>query len=164
MQPYMKFGILIVVVVATLGWLAIGGVEDSATYYKTVPELHEMGPAALNKRLRVGGDVVQGSIKRNGTEVSFEIVPIGGGKEEEKLRIVYAGNEPLPDTFRDGAQALCDGRLQADGTFAAQKIQAKCASKYEGKPGAIKPGTEPTYSKPYGEKPAAVLPEISQRK
>jgi len=44
------------------------------------------------------------------------------------------GIEPLPDTFRDGAQALADGKMRADGTFHATKIQAKCASKYESKP------------------------------
>ncbi|OYT68461.1 MAG: cytochrome c biogenesis protein CcmE, partial [Chloracidobacterium sp. CP2_5A] len=56
--------------------------------------------------------------------------------------------DPLPDTFRDGAQALADGRMQPDGTFHANRIQAKCASKYEAKPGG-KPGAAPTYeSKP----------------
>ncbi len=148
MKPYMKFGILIAVVVGTLGWLAVGGVEDTKTYYKTVPELQKMGSQALNKRLRVGGDVVQGSIRRQGKEVTFEIVDIGAGKAGQRLRVMYNGNEPLPDTFRDGAQALADGRLNADGTFHAAKIQAKCASKYEGKPGAIKPGSEPTYARP----------------
>ncbi len=152
MTPYMKFGILIVVVVSTLAWLAVGGVEDTKTYYKTVPELRQMGNAALNKRLRVGGDVVKGSIKRVGKEVSFQIVQAGGGKAEENLRIIYTGTEPLPDTFRDGAQALADGRLNADGTFAAARIQAKCASKYEAKPGAIKPGSEPTYTRPEAPK------------
>lgn len=148
MKPYMKFGILIAVVVSTLAWLAVGGVEDTKTYYKTVPELQAMGPQALTKRLRVGGDVVKGSIQRNGKDVTFEIVPIGGGKPGERVKIFYNGNEPLPDTLRDGAQALADGRMQPDGTFHAAKIQAKCASKYEGKPGAIKPGQTPTYSRP----------------
>ena len=34
----------------------------------------------------------------------------------------------------NGAQALADGKLGADGVFHATKIQAKCASKYEAKP------------------------------
>jgi cytochrome c-type biogenesis protein CcmE len=49
--------------------------------------------------------------------------------------VVYNGSEPLPDTFRDGAQALADGKLGADRVFQASAIQAKCASKYETKPG-----------------------------
>ena len=35
----------------------------------------------------------------------------------------------------DGAQALADGKMGTDGVFQASKIQAKCASKYEAKPG-----------------------------
>ena len=52
----------------------------------------------------------------------------------ELLDIPYTGSDPLPDTFRDNAQALADGRLGSDGVFRANKIQAKCASKYEAKP------------------------------
>lgn len=161
MKPYMKFGILIVVVVSTLGWIAIGSVDETKTYYKTVPEIQAMGRDAQTKRLRVAGDVVQGSIKRQGKEVSFEIVQLAEEQAKEaakpatavpsapyRLRVIYTGSEPLPDTFRDGAQALAEGRMQADGTFAAAKIQAKCASKYEAKPGSIKKGTEPVYTRP----------------
>jgi cytochrome c-type biogenesis protein CcmE len=51
------------------------------------------------------------------------------------LPVTYDGRDPLPDTFRDGAQALAGGRLGADGVFHASDIQAKCASKYAPKPG-----------------------------
>ncbi|MGA2436739.1 MAG: cytochrome c maturation protein CcmE, partial [Bryobacteraceae bacterium] len=51
------------------------------------------------------------------------------------LKVVYDGAEPLPDTFRDGAQALADGRMGQDSVFQASQVQAKCASKYEAKPG-----------------------------
>jgi cytochrome c-type biogenesis protein CcmE len=57
-------------------------------------------------------------------------------QEQHKLRVAYRGTDPLPDTFKDGAQALADGKLERDGVFRASKIQAKCASKYEAKPGA----------------------------
>jgi cytochrome c-type biogenesis protein CcmE len=77
----------------------------------------------------VGGDVEQGSILRNGAEVSFVL-----HQDALKLRVVYNGIDPLPDTFKDGAQALADGKLGPDGVFQANKIQAKCASKYEAKP------------------------------
>jgi cytochrome c-type biogenesis protein CcmE len=148
MKPYMKFGLVIGIVIATLGWLAIGGVDETKTYYKTVAELQQMGDKAQGKRLRVGGDVVKGSIQRNGKEVSFHLMQQDGASKGQMLKVTYSGLEPLPDTFRDNAQALADGHLNADGTFNANKIQAKCASKYEAKPGQIKPGTEPTYNTP----------------
>ena len=101
------------------------------TYYKTISELSQMGDRAYNHRYRVVGDVEAGSIQRVGNQTEFVLVEANKGK----IKVVYTGTEPLPDTFKDGAQALADGKLQRDQTFHAAKIQAKCASKYESKPG-----------------------------
>jgi cytochrome c-type biogenesis protein CcmE len=130
MKTYGKFAALIVVIVGTLVWLAAGGVNESKTYYKTVQEIRQMGDGAMEKRLRVGGDVEPGSIVRSGHEVAFTLQ-----QDKMQLKVIYDGTEPVPDTFRDGAQALADGRMGRDGVFRANKIQAKCASKYEAKPG-----------------------------
>ena len=129
MNNYVKFGILIVAVLGTLAWLAAGGISDTKTYYKTIAELNQMGDSAKEKRLRVGGDIAAGSIERNGANVSFTL-----SQEKLQLKVEYSGIDPLPDTFRPGAQALADGKLGSDGVFHATKIQAKCASKYEAAP------------------------------
>jgi cytochrome c-type biogenesis protein CcmE len=129
MNTYAKFGAMVAVIIGVLVWLAMGGISDSKTYYKTIAELGQMGDQAKGKRLRVGGDVQAGSIVRNGAEVTFVM-----HQEAKTLKVVYSGIDPLPDTFKDGAQALADGKLGPDGVFQASKIQAKCASKYEAKP------------------------------
>ena len=118
-----------VLIVGSLVWLAFSGVKDTKTYYKTIPELEKMGAQAQGQRLRVGGDVQPGSIVKNGGRVSFQL-----HQGAATLSVVYTGTDPLPDTFKDNAQALAEGRLAADGTFEANHIQAKCASKYEAKP------------------------------
>lgn len=132
MNKNLKFGLLTVIILGSLGWLAVGGISETATYYKEIAELKAMGADGVEKRLRVGGDVEANSIVRKGQEVRFTIV-----QNDLKLNVVYAGSEPLPDTFKDGAQALADGKLGADGVFVATKIQAKCASKYEAKPTGV---------------------------
>jgi cytochrome c-type biogenesis protein CcmE len=138
MKTYVKFGGLMVLIVGSLLWLALGGISESKTYYRTIAELKQMGNGANGQRLRVGGDIKGGSIVKNGAEVSFvlnQVVPTPDGKtQNEQLKVVYNGSDPLPDTFKDGAQALADGRLASNGVFEAKKIQAKCASKYEAKP------------------------------
>ncbi len=138
MKKYGKFAALIVVVIGTLAYLAIEGGASNATYYKTIAELGKMGDQAYGTRLRVGGDVESGSIQKTGGAVVFTLV-----QDKNKLKVAYTGTDPLPDTFRDGAQALADGRLGKDGVFRAGKIQAKCASKYEAKPGQM-PGQAPS--------------------
>lgn len=135
MKKYGKFAALIAVVVGTLAWLATTGMNETKTYYKTITELGQMGNQAYGKRLRVGGDVESGSIQRVGSQVQFVLV-----QDKARLKVAYTGTDPLPDTFRDGAQALADGKLDKDGVFKAKQIQAKCASKYEAKPGQLAPG------------------------
>ena len=129
MKTYGKFGLLVVAVIGLLVWLAAGGISENKTYYKTVSELMQMGDQAQGRRLRVGGNVEDGSIVRSGSQVSFTL-----DQDKQKLKVVYSGVDPLPDTFKGGAQALADGKLAANGVFEASKIQAKCASKYEAKP------------------------------
>ena len=136
MNTYVKFGAIVAVVVGVLAWLALGGVNESKTYYKTISEVQKMGNEAHIQRLRVDGYVVPGSIVRNGAQVTFVMHqdPSKRTQDATTMKVVYRGMDPLPDTFKDDAQALADGKLGADGVFEASKIQAKCASKYEAKP------------------------------
>ena len=134
-KKHTQFGLAIGVVLLTLAWLAYSGVKESKTYYVTVAELQKMGDEALSQRLRVGGNVAPGSIKREGKTVEFVLVEQG-----KTMKVRYIGTSPLPDTFVDNSQALAEGRYTRDGVFEASQIQAKCASKYEAQqqPGAGK--------------------------
>ncbi|HYV62226.1 MAG TPA: cytochrome c maturation protein CcmE [Bryobacteraceae bacterium] len=135
MNKNVKFGLIIVVILGTLGWLAAGGINQTASYYKEIAELERLGPSGVDKRLRVGGDVELNSITREGRDVHFVLVQEKDGVKR-RLNVIYSGIDPLPDTFKDNApcQALVDGKLGSDHVFHATKLQAKCASKYEAKP------------------------------
>jgi cytochrome c-type biogenesis protein CcmE len=141
MKKYGKFAVLIALVIGTLVWLATAGSKESKTYYKTIAELQQMGTQAYGARLRVGGDVESGSIRRVGNQTQFVL-----NQDKQRLTVAYTGTDPLPDTFRDGAQALADGKLDKDGVFRAARIQAKCASKYEPQTGKMAPATAPVNS------------------
>ena len=56
---------------------------------------------------------------------------------------ILDGSAPVPDTLKDGAQALADGRLGPNRVFRASQVQAKCASKYETQPGQAHPANIP---------------------
>lgn len=135
MRKQAKFVLIVAAIVATLAWMAVSGVQESATYYVTLEELAALEDPG-SKRIRIGGDVADGSIVRHADSVEFTLHQQDESMEAlQTLEVVYTGSDPLPDTFRDKAQALCDGYLRADGKFVASKIQAKCASKYEAAPG-----------------------------
>jgi len=133
MNKYVKFTGLIAIIIGVLIWLATANVSESQTYYKTISELNQLPAQQKEKRVRVGGDVEKGSILRKADLVEFTLA-----QDQMHLRVAYTGRDPLPDTFKDGAQALADGRMGSDGVFHANKIQAKCSSKY-----AVKPGEAP---------------------
>ncbi len=114
------------VVVGALVYLAFAGFQEGKAYYKTIAELDAMGERAYDRRIRVGGTVSEGTIERHGTKLTFQLQ-----QNDLTLAVRYVGTSPVPDTFVDGAEALCDGYYHTDGTFEAHAIQAKCASKYE---------------------------------
>ena len=121
-----KFLIGSLVIITSIAWLGFSGFDESLAYYKTVDELKAMKEGAYGKRLRVAGNVVAGSIERNPGFIAFQLEQKG-----QVLPVKYVGRDLLPDTFKDGAQALAEGHLKPSGEFEASKIQAKCASKYE---------------------------------
>ena len=72
MNTQLKFGLITVIIVGTLAWLGASGINETATYYVTIEELKAMDDA-VEKRLRVGGDVQPNSIVRSGEKVNFTI-------------------------------------------------------------------------------------------
>ena len=125
----LKFGIGIGIILVIAAWEAISGFQQNKTYYVTVSEL--TGGKSERLHIRVGGTVAPGSIQRHGSNVSFRLA-----QDALSIPVTYVGTETLPDTFKDGAQAIVDGDFLPNGEFRADKIQAKCASKYQAAPGA----------------------------
>lgn len=136
-SKYVRFGVVIGIIVVSLGCLAYMGVQEGKSYYYTIKEMRAQGSNVYSKRLRVGGNVVPGSIRQTGTHADFTLVEVDPQtKEKSEMRVSYKGSEPPPDTFKDNSQALVVGELGQDGVFHALEIQAKCASKYAPQQGA----------------------------
>ena len=77
------------------------------------------------RRIRIGGLVEQQSLQRlaGGPGVRFRITD---GKSD--ITVVYDG--VLPDLFKEGQGVVAEGRLRADGVFAASSVLAKHDEKY----------------------------------
>jgi cytochrome c-type biogenesis protein CcmE len=129
----LKFAIGIGIILAVVIWEAVSGFQQSKTYYFTVNELTS-GKTA-HQRVRVGGIVAADSIQRHGSEVKFRLA-----QDASSIPVTYVGTDPLPDTFKGGAQAIIEGEFTANGEFRAEKVQAKCASKYQAAPSKAETG------------------------
>jgi len=66
-----KFGVGIGVIVAALGFLAWLGYGESKTYYHTIAELQTLTGSAKSQRMRIGGTVATGSIRRLTGRIDF---------------------------------------------------------------------------------------------
>jgi len=121
-----KFAAGFAVIIGAVLYLALSGFQEGKAYYRTLEELDALGPSIDGKRLRVAGIVSDGTIQRDGAVVTFQLE-----QEHRRLVVRYTGEEPVPDTFKDGVEAVIEGERRPDGSFEADQIQAKCASKYE---------------------------------
>ena len=78
------------------------------------------GKAPRDNTFRLGGMVVEGSVRREpgNIEVSFDLTDTA-----RQVTVVYAGI--LPDLFREGQGIVAMGRLRGDGVFTAEEVLAK---------------------------------------
>jgi cytochrome c-type biogenesis protein CcmE len=120
-----RFLIAASVVVLAMGALIYMGIRSTAMYYMEVGELLAQGEAAYGEKVRLGGDVVEGSIESepSGDELHFSLTD--GART---VPVVYRG--VVPDAFEPGAEVVMDGTLSSSGTFEASSLLAKCPSKY----------------------------------
>jgi cytochrome c-type biogenesis protein CcmE len=135
-----KFLIGSVLIIAALAYFGYQGFNESMSYFQTVPELYASGDQAYDRNsIKVQGEVVKGSIRREGAATVFALGPkdfkvpegFSPGPATQTLQVRYVGADAIPDTFRDYASAIVTGKLRKDGTFEGTFIQAQCASKYE---------------------------------
>lgn len=138
MKVRSKFLVGSAIIVVTLVSLAYVGFTQSKTYYHTITELSTLQGTSLHQRMRVSGNVKNGTISHVPGGVDFVLTEQG-----KDLRVSYVGPDPLPDTFKDGAQALVEGKMMPDNRFEAEQVQAKCASKYEAVPNQTSGSPQP---------------------
>lgn len=114
------------VLVLAVAFLIYNGMQGTSAFYMTVDELQASPTVADGKQIKVGGDVVAGSIQRGGIgdEIRFEITD-----GVSTMTVLY--HDAPPDIFADHAEVIATGTVQADGTFVATELLTKCPSRFE---------------------------------
>jgi len=120
-----KFIILISVIGVSLGTIAWFSSKDTKYYLIDASALAATPSEYSGKNLRVRGFVKAGSLTRKGTKADFILE-----FENREFPVHFNGAKILPDTFKEGARARVDGRIQ-NGVLVSDHVETKCASKYE---------------------------------
>lgn len=127
-----KIVISVVVVAGALGGLLWASTREGAEYYKYVDEVLADAARYQGKRLRVHGDVVEGSLESDKASLRYRF-KIASRAPRSPATISAEFHGIPPDTFKAGAEVVAAGMLASDGRLLADKIETKCPSKYEAK-------------------------------
>lgn len=104
--------------------LAMWGLQDRAAYFVTPSDI-AAGKVQSDKAMRLGGMVVQGSLKRDpdGLTVRFTV-------SDTSATTPVAFRGITPDLFKEGSGVVAEGRLDPSGLFVADNILAKHDERY----------------------------------
>ena len=111
----------IVVAVGAAAALVLNAFQSNLVFFYS-PSQIAANEAPSMRTFRVGGMVVEGTVKRDGTRVSFVVTDTA-----KSIPVRYEGI--LPDLFKEGKGVVAQGRLQ-DGVFVAREILAKHDENY----------------------------------
>jgi len=102
--------------------LVLTAFQDNIVFFFSPTEMTERH-VTPEQRLRIGGLVEQGSVVKNGENISFTVTDLN-----KTLKVNYTGL--LPDLFREGQGVVAEGSLGSDGIFLAREIVAKHDENY----------------------------------
>lgn len=117
--------ILVIAALVLLGGasgLVLFALSDSVAFFVTPSDI-ATGKAEADKRFRLGGLVVDGSVERDDSIVQFRLTD-----QANEVVVRYQGI--LPDLFREGQGIVAQGTLGADGVFVASEVLAKHDESY----------------------------------
>jgi cytochrome c-type biogenesis protein CcmE len=103
--------------------LVLGALRQSIVFFNSPSDIVEQHVAA-NSRIRMGGLVKPGSVKRGeALRITFAVTD---GKAD--IPVAYQGL--VPDLFREGQGVVVEGRLAPGGLFEADTVLAKHDERY----------------------------------
>jgi len=128
MKPIRKKRLITVALIVAGGGLAatliLTAFEKNLMYFYSPSEV-VAGEAPAGRKFRVGGLVVDGSVKRDPDTLTVEFTITDTVHE---VTVAYAGI--LPDLFREGQGIVAHGRARPDGVFEASEVLAKHDENY----------------------------------
>jgi len=127
MKPRHKRIALIIAGLAILGiavTLVLNAFRSNLVFFFTPTQVvaHE---APQGRNFRIGGLVEKGSVKRQPDGVTVRFVVTDTAKS---VPVMFTGI--LPDLFKEGKGVVAQGKLGADGVFAASEVLAKHDENY----------------------------------
>jgi cytochrome c-type biogenesis protein CcmE len=111
----------VVLVIAAAAALILNAFQSNLVFFFSPTQI-DAKEAPVNRTFRLGGMVVEGSVKRSGVAVDFLVTDTA-----KTVPVHFEGI--LPDLFKEGKGVVAQGKLQ-DGVFVAKEVLAKHDENY----------------------------------
>ena len=122
-----RLGAIFALVIAggALTFISMGNLGDNLVYYWSPTEVNASKDEAMGATIRLGGQVVPGTVdwKPESQSLKFHITD---GQTEQKVTSTGAP----PQMFREGIGVVVEGRLQSDGIFDTDRVMIKHSNEY----------------------------------
>ena len=117
----MAIALGVVAVVGAATALVLNAFQSNLVFFYTPTQISAK-EAPSGRTFRLGGLVVEGSVKRDGVKVNFEVTDTA-----KIVPVQFSGI--LPDLFKEGKGVVAQGRLE-NGVFQAKEVLAKHDENY----------------------------------
>lgn len=114
-----------IVVLGALGFLVFQGLGNATLYFRTADEAVAQRAELGDRRFRIEGDVVDGSVRQVGNDVSFTLT-----KNAVEVPVRHKGDPP--ELFRPGIPVVLEGHFEGD-FFSSDRIMVKHSETYVAK-------------------------------
>jgi cytochrome c-type biogenesis protein CcmE len=111
-----------IVVLGALGFLVFQGLGNATLYFRTADEAVAQREQLGDRRFRIEGDVVDGTVRQVGNDVSFTLT-----SKNVEVPVLHKGDPP--ELFRPGIPVVLEGRFQGD-HFSSDRIMVKHSETY----------------------------------
>ena len=127
-RPLLLVGVAAAALIG-FGFILAGGLDDNIVYFVTPTELMAKGPAAYEAPVRLGGQVVPGSVAWDADALDLRFRMTDGEREVA----VHSAAAP-PQMFRDGIGVIVEGRMTQAGVFESANLMVKHSNEYRAPP------------------------------
>ena len=110
-------------IIGLIFFIILKSLEENVVYFFSPTEIYNKSDISLIKKLRVGGLVKEGSIKREKDGINFIITDL-----KNEIVVSYKGS--VPNLFSEGKGVVAEGKLNDKKYFIADKILAKHDENY----------------------------------
>jgi len=116
------FIIAALIIISIAVWFVLKNFEDNLVFFYSPSDL-ETKTIEPDTSIRIGGMVMKGSVVKTNSTLTFTVTDY-----DAEINVYHEGD--VPALFREGQGVVADGKMRADGVFAAKTILAKHDEKY----------------------------------